>query len=59
MEESFLSKEGIINLDEIQHGKMNIIEAPCGSSKTTFVEDKLYTEAFWGDLLYLFDTRNG
>ena len=59
MEESFLSKEGIIDLDEIQHGKMNIIEAPCGSGKTTFVEDKLWTEAFWGDLLYLIDTRNG
>lgn len=57
-EESFLSEEGIINLNEIQYGKLNIIDAPCGSGKTTFVEEKLWKEAYWGDLLYLVDTKN-
>ena len=58
MEESFLSKEGIITLNEIVHGKLNIIDAPCGCGKTTFVEKKLWQEAYWGDLLYLIDSRN-
>ena len=58
-EEYFLGEEGIIDFNEIQHGKLNIITAPCGSGKTTFVEDKLWKEAWWGDLLYLIDTRNG
>ena len=57
-EEYFLGEKGIINLDEIQQGKLNIIHAPCGSGKTTFVEKKLWTEAYWGDLLYLIDSRN-
>ena len=57
-EESFLSEEGIVNLKEIQYGKLNIIDAPCGCGKTTFVEKKLWQEAWWGDLLYLIDTRN-
>lgn len=59
MEESFLSEEGIINFKEIQYGKLNIINAPCGSGKTTFVENKLWKEACWGDMLYLIDSRNG
>lgn len=46
-------------MNEIQYGKLNIISAPCGSGKTTFVEDKLWKEAWWGDLLYLIDTKNG
>lgn len=57
-EESFLGEEGIINLADIQYGKLNIIDAPCGSGKTTFVEEKLWKEAYWGDLLYLIDTKN-
>ena len=57
-EEQFLGEEGVILFDEIQHGKLNIINAPCGSGKTTFVEERLWTQAYWGDLLYLIDTRN-
>ena len=57
-EESFLSKEGIIQFKDIQYGKLNVITAPCGSGKTTFVEKKLWKESWWGDLLYLIDSRN-
>ena len=57
-EEYFLSHKGIINLKEIQYGKLNLIHAPCGSGKTTFVEKKLWEESYWGDLLYLIDSRN-
>ena len=57
-EESFLSEEGIVNLKEIQYGKLNIIDAPCGCGKTTFVEKRLWVESYWGDLLYLIDSRN-
>ena len=57
-EEYFLGQEGVILFDEIQYGKLNIITAPCGSGKTTFVEERLWTQAYWGDLLYLIDTRN-
>ena len=57
-EEYFLSHKGIIDLDEIQYGKLNLIHAPCGSGKTTFVEKKLWEESYWGDLLYLIDSRN-
>ena len=57
-EEYFLSHKGIIDLDEIQYGKLNLIHAPCGSGKTTFVETKLWEESYWGDLLYLIDSRN-
>ena len=31
-EEYFLGEEGVILFDEIQHGKLNIINAPCGSA---------------------------
>lgn len=57
-EESFLGEEGIIEFNEIRDGKLNIITAPCGSGKTTFVEDKLWKKTWWGDLLYLIDSRN-
>lgn len=57
-EEYFLGEEGVILFDEIQYGKLNIINAPCGSGKTTFVEKKLWEESYWGDLLYLIDSRN-
>ena len=57
-EESFLSKEGIIDLREILYGKLNIIEAPCGSGKTTFVEKKLWKANFGHELLYLIDSKN-
>ena len=59
MEESWLSDEGVIDLNEIEFGKLNIIEAPCGSGKTTFVEAKLWKDRICGDLLYLVDSRNG
>lgn len=58
MEESWLSKEGIIDPNDFISGKLNIIDAPCGCGKTTFVEKKLWQEAYWGDLLYLIDTKN-
>ena len=57
-EEHFLGEEGIIDFKEIKHGKLNIINAPCGSGKTTFVEERLWKEAYWGELLYLIDTKN-
>ena len=46
-EESFLGEEGIIEFNEIRDGKLNIITAPCGSGKTTFVEDKLWKKTWW------------
>lgn len=58
MEESWLSKEGIINPKEFVYGKLNIIDAPCGCGKTTFVEHKLWEESYWGKMLYLIDTKN-
>ena len=57
-EEYFLGEEGIIDLNEIQYGKLNLIHAPCGRGKTTFVEERLWTQAYWGELLYLIDTKN-
>ena len=58
-EEKWLSDKGVVNLKDIQAGKLNIIDSPCGCGKTTFVEKKLWREAFWGDLLYLIDSKNG
>lgn len=48
-----------VDVNDIQYGKLNVITAPCGCGKTTFVEQKLWQEAWWGDLLYLIDSRNG
>lgn len=58
MEESWLSEEGIINPKEFVYGKLNIIDAPCGCGKTTFVEHKLWEQSYWGKMLYLIDTKN-
>lgn len=59
MEKKYLSDKGVINLKEIQNGKLNIIDAPCGSGKTSFIENVLWKESYWGRLLYLTDTKNG
>ena len=59
MEESWLSDEGVIDLGKIEFGRLNIIEAPCGCGKTTFVEKEVWKESMCGDLLYLIDTVNG
>ena len=58
-DEKWLSDEGVMDLKDIQHGKLNIIDAPCGCGKTTFVEKKLWHQALWGDMLYLIDSKNG
>ena len=38
---------------------LNLIEAPCGSGKTYFVEHKLVNERVWGNMLYITDSKNG
>lgn len=58
-ERKYLGEDGVVNVNDIQYGKLNIIDAPCGCGKTTFVEEKLWTESWCGDLLYLIDTTNG
>lgn len=57
MEEKYL--KDAVDVRDIQYGKLNVIDAPCGCGKTTFVEKKLWKESWWGDLLYLIDSRNG
>lgn len=52
----------IVSIDDITNDKLNIIESPCGSGKTTFAINTLRKLA--GDksifpMLYLIDTRNG
>lgn len=59
MNEHYLSDDGVINVNDIEYGKLNIIDAPCGCGKTSFVENKLWNESWCGDLLYLIDTKNG
>lgn len=59
MEKKYLSDKGVVNPEEIQYGKLNIIDAPCGSGKTSFIENVLWKESYWGRLLYLTDTKNG
>lgn len=59
MDGHWLSDEGVIDLRKIEFGKLNIIEAPCGCGKTTFVENEVWKESMCGDLLYLIDTVNG
>ena len=44
---------------EMEAGQVLSILGSSGSGKTTFVEERLWTQAYWGDLLYLIDTRNG
>lgn len=57
MEEKYL--QDAVDVNDIQYGKLNVIDAPCGCGKTTFVEKKLYQEAWWGDLLLLIDSKSG
>ena len=57
-EEYYLGEEGVVLFDEIQYGKLNIINALCGSGKTTFVEQRLWTQAYWGGPGHLINTRN-
>ena len=57
MEEKYL--QDAVDVNDIQYGKLNVITAPCGCGKTTFVEKKLWQEAWWGDLLYLIDSKSG
>lgn len=57
MKGKYLSE--VVDINDLQEGKLNIIDAPCGSGKTTLVEKKLWREAYWGDMLYLIDTKNG
>lgn len=57
MEEKYL--QDAIDIKDIQDGKLNVINAPCGCGKTTFVEKKLYKEAWWGNLLLLIDSKSG
>ena len=59
MEKKYLGNDGVINLTELQSGKMNLIVAPCGSGKTTFVEEKLCKYSQGRNLLYLIDSKNG
>ena len=54
----WLGDDGIILWEDIIPGKLNIIDAPCGCGKTTFVEKKL--PWLWiTEVLYLVDTANG
>ena len=56
MEEKYL--KDAVDVRDLQYGKLNVIDAPCGCGKTTFVEKKLYQEAWWGDLLLLIDSKS-
>lgn len=53
----------IIRTEDIQLGKMNLIYAPCGSGKTTFVKEELpdyiFSETLTSETLYLIDTQYG
>lgn len=68
MKGKYLSE--IVNMDDLEVGKLNLIEAPCGSGKTTFAKNKLKDmhkdkqhDVFYGlydlDMLYLIDTAMG
>ena len=58
-ERKYLGEDGVLDVKDIEYGKLNIIDAPCGCGKTTFVEKKLWKESWWGDLLCLIDSKNG
>lgn len=58
----FLSE--IVNLEDFEYSCLNIVDAPCGSGKTTFAKNilpKIKPCSPWGekDMLYLIDTKNG
>lgn len=61
MEEKYLSE--IVDVNDIEKGKLNLITAPCGCGKTTFATDVL--AKFGNQLhmcentLYLIDTKTG
>ena len=48
--------QDVINIDDLKTGKINIIEAPCGSGKTTFAIRKLQEHFRRCTTLYLTDT---
>lgn len=50
--------QDVINIDDLKTGKINIIEAPCGSGKTTFAIRKLQEHFRRCTTLYLTDTVN-
>ena len=50
----------VLDTDEFQLGKINLIEAPCGCGKTTCAKGKIAALASSRNkVLYLIDTRNG
>lgn len=52
----------IIDIDDLEQGKLNLIKAPCGSGKTIFAKTVLkdFTKEFSFDtMLYLIDTSTG
>ena len=57
MQGEYLTK--IVELSDIITGKLNLIESPCGSGKTTFAKEKLITLNHENNMLYLIDTANG
>ena len=61
MEEKFLSE--IVNVEDIEEGKLNLIHAPCGCGKTTFATKVLakYGNENYGcdNTLFLIDTKTG
>lgn len=65
MKGKYLSE--IVNVEDLEIGKLNLIEAPCGCGKTTFAKNKLkdmhkekqynvFDELYNLDMLYLIDT---
>ena len=63
MKGKYLSE--VININDLGYGCINLINAPCGSGKTTFALNKLVkltedTNDGWSkNMLYLIDTKNG
>lgn len=59
LEGKFLSEEGVINLEDIESGKMNLLEAGCGTGKSTFVFNQLFKKySEDSKCLYLVDTSS-
>lgn len=49
---------GLINVDELKEGVLNLIDAPCGSGKTYFAK-KLKQLSLYDNMLYLIDSKAG
>lgn len=56
MKGKYLSE--IVDINDFEQGKLNLIEAPCGSGKTTFAKTKLMNLTI-NPILYLIDTAVG